>query len=173
MNLRLVLLTMSATALYLSTGFAHSATTEESAMSNPAQACQLSIPAPDSKAKPKATGFVNGGTSPVYVICGFINPSTMSGGVERFTIGARSLTGQDVPITCTGVIGTIGDPSPWYVTKTLTARANGDSSPSWYPSDFGGTLTIPSSGSFSVTCALPPSVLISYTEALYLYEIGS
>lgn len=152
---------------------AHTATSAKNLIANSGSACQLSIPTTDSKVRPKATSYNNEGTTTVFVICGLTNPASADGGVSQVFIGARSLDGATHGLTCTGVNGINGLEVQTYVSKTITVPASGFGEIDWFPVDFGGGSTIPSSRNFSITCTLPPNVGFNAIGENYLMEIGS
>ncbi|MFT3898227.1 MAG: hypothetical protein QM719_11135 [Thermomonas sp.] len=152
---------------------ANAATSSKNMIANPAGVCQLSTPTIDSKVRPKATAYNNEGTTNVFVICGLTNPASVDGGASIVFLGAKSLDGATHSLTCTAVngIGTVDVQQ--YVSKTITVPATYFGEIDWAPADFGGSSTIPSSRTMSVTCTLPPNVGINAIGQNYLFDIGS
>lgn len=139
-------------------------------------ACQLSIPTTNTGVRPRATGFRNESTTVSnFVICPIPSGVTPSGGntFTNLVIFLQSIDGAIRNVTCTAAVGWNSMP-PKYSSKTLSVG----SSPIgffWYASDLGGSPggVIPGSMISSVTCNLPPQVLIEHTEAAYYYDVGA
>lgn len=164
-----------ATALGLGLGMSspsQAAQRNESSFVNPGMACQLSIPTTNTGVRPRATGYRNEGTSAAFVICGFQLP-TGDSDLTRITIGFNSVDGAAHSFNCTAVNGIPGYSTLTYVTKTANVPATGYTFLEYNPADFGGTTTIPTSYVMSVTCNLPASTAIIFTESDYAIEIGS
>jgi hypothetical protein len=146
--------------------------------SDPADACQLSIPTTDTRVRPKASGFRNERTSSsAFVICGISDVEWNS--LTEVSIYAVSLDEQVHDMTCTGVIGVPNNDGPGltYSSKTMPASPyswGSLRSVRWIPADFGqaggafyGTNT------FSMTCMLPPQTAIVIVNVGRTFEIGS
>jgi hypothetical protein len=165
-------------AVALATPPASAAKRNYSTMSDPADACQLSIPTTDTKVRPKASGFRNEGTSSsAFVICGISDVEWNS--LTSVGVWAVSLDEQVHDMTCTGVIGVPNNDGPGLTYSSKTMHASPYSWGSlrdiyWTPLDFGGQSggSFPATNTFSMTCALPPQVAIVLIEAGRTFEIG-
>jgi hypothetical protein len=150
---------------------AHAAIQNFQHSSNPARACQMSVPTTDSKIRPKAIGYRNEGTMNQFVICGLDNLDFGTWDIY-FGIGFTSMDGMAHTVTCTGVTGVSGiSVMPLqYSTFTVGVPASGYVQKSWNAGDFGGSSgqEIPGSFAPSITCNLPPN-----TAIIYLYEYSS
>ena len=140
---------------------------------NAADACQLSVPTIDTVVSPRATGYRNGGTAGVFVICGYSNESSYELFYANYMLA--STDGQSHTVTCTGVNAIYNYPSgpQTYVSKTYTIPTGGYTAAGWGPEDFNATKTIPLSANFSMTCNLPPGTAITYLYSSYSDEIGA
>jgi len=152
---------------------ARSALVQKVNYTNPAMACQASLPG-DTSVRPKATGVRNESTSKsVYVICGYSKPTTdgSTANIRKLDIGFASLDGKDHYFDCTAVTG-LGSAYATYTTKHVAAFGAGDYSPwVWTPSDWGSEDDyIPYSFQPSITCLLPPQTSIVYTLDWYDVE---
>ena len=149
------------------------AATQYRQLSTPAaRLCTLSIPTTDTGVRPKATGFRNEGTTNAFVICAFDSSPWQIGYADQEStddpelveLYFASIDGQYHAFNCTGVNSwpSSGTVVPMqYVVKTGQVGTTGSSTfVSWHPADFGGAANIPTSGSFTVTCLLPPGVSI-------------
>ena len=131
---------------------AHAVTQTRKFSTTGARLCTLSIPDPNAKARPKATGFRNEGTTNVFVICGFdSNPgqsevsATESPGDPSFiALMFSSFDGQPHSFPCTGVNSWPGggDAAPMqYVQKIVVIDPPNDPftyvEADWRPPDFG------------------------------------
>ena len=140
--------------------------------------CQLSIPTTDTSARPKATGFRNESTTVSnFVICPISSSVTPAGGGNIFIwlyAILTSIDGASHNVTCTAVTGGSGGGNPVYSSKTINV-VSGENVFAWNGEDFGATRgsVIPASWMSSVTCLLPPQVLIQRTEAEFDYNIGT
>lgn len=83
------------------------------------------------------------------------------------------MDGATHDVTCTATVGWNGAP-PKYSSKTKSIGPSATSF-QWSAADFGGTdgNVITASMMSSVTCLLPPQVLIEHTEGAYDYNIGT
>jgi hypothetical protein len=162
------------------------AATQYRLLSTPAaRLCTLSIPTTDTGVRPKATGFRNEGTTNAFVICAFDSSPWQIGYAdyestddpELVELYFASIDGKNHAFNCTGVNSwpSSGTVVPMqYVVKTGSVSSTGSSaSVSWRPADFGGAANIPTSGSFSVTCLLPPGVSILIGDFLVEEIVGS
>lgn len=143
---------------------------------NPAEACQLSIPTTDTEVRPKATGFRNESTTKsAFVICGLVAPAQESS-PNSFPIQVllymHSMDGIARIVNCTAVTGLDGVTPLVYSSKAEVSNS-GVNYLIWYPSDFGGTTTIPNGYAISVTCTLPPQTSIISVAAWNSIEIGN
>ena len=149
-----------------------------------AHLCTSSIPSSDSKVRPRATGFRNEGTSNVFVICAFdsppgqkeVRPNESMDDPMFVDLLFSSIDGEPHSFVCTGVNsfpGLSNNVPMKYVPKTVTINPAEDDWPTvdamWTFADFGGTMNIPTAGSFSITCLLPPQVSIQL-GLMYSYE---
>ena len=142
---------------------------------NGGSTCQLSIPTTNTGVRPKATGFRNESmTVSNFVICPI--PTSIVTVVDAFTalhITLQSIDPYRHDVTCTAAVGWY-DVGYRYSSKTV----NVGPSPliyEWRAIDFGGTSgdPIPASMISSITCLLPPQVLIQSTDGGFEYDIGS
>ncbi|QDQ73011.1 hypothetical protein FNZ56_03570 [Pseudoluteimonas lycopersici] len=138
---------------------ANAATQTRHAQHHTANMCQLSKPTTNATAWPRATGFLNEGSTTIYVICGYPSPEGGYGTATEQRIILMTLDGQPHSIDCTGVAGMWpGSNDTVFVTKNITtshsAELGGDFLV-FLPEDFnlpqGSTLP----ASFSITCKLP------------------
>jgi hypothetical protein len=151
-----------------------------------ARLCTLSIPTTDTKVRPKATGFRNEGTANAFVICAFDTPPGEQAlapveipsdpfGIQLFL---GTIDGKSHGIDCTGVNSWPDASSVWggpmqYVVKHVDVSSVAPVRAMWSPEDFGGTSKIPTSGSFSVTCLLPPGAVIYLGSMISNEEVGN
>jgi len=151
-----------------------------------ARLCTLSIPTTDTKVRPKATGFRNEGTTNAFVICAFdtppgekaLTPVEISSDPWSFQLFMGTIDGKSHGIDCTGVNSWPDASSVWggpmqYVVKHVDVSSVAPVVAKWGAEDFGGTYNIPTSGSFSVTCLLPPGAVIYLGSMLSNEEIGN
>lgn len=153
-----------------------------------ARLCTPSIPDPNTKARPRATGFRNEGTTNVFVICGFdSNPGQSQVLVTEspddpilIALIFSSFDGQPHSFPCTGVNSWLGggEAAPMqYVQKMVFIDPPSDpfvyAEADWYPQDFGASNHIPTSGTFSVTCLLPPGVSILFGGLKGTEDVGN
>jgi hypothetical protein len=151
-----------------------------------ARLCTLSIPTTDTGVRPKATGFRNEGTTNAFVICAFDSAlgQTDNASFEQSSdpyfvnLYFASIDGNTHTINCTGVnswLDTTRAVPMKYVSKSVIVDPNEVTLPgaSWFASDFGGATYIPTSGSFSVTCLLPPGVAILLGRLAAEEDVGS
>jgi len=90
---------------------AHAVTQTRKFSTAGARLCTLSIPDPSAKARPKATGFRNEGTTNVFVICGFdsnpgqsqVSPAESPGDPSLIALLFSSFDGKPHSFPCTGV----------------------------------------------------------------------
>ncbi|QDQ72675.1 hypothetical protein FNZ56_01680 [Pseudoluteimonas lycopersici] len=142
--------------------------------------CQLSIPTTNTAFRPKATGARNESASiSNFVICPFVvAPSDdLASPITGIGMWMQSLDGTAHSVTCTAVVGALGNAPMKYSSKTvdLPASTTAAGQLSWFPADFGYAqgAPIPGSGYLTITCNLPPQTSINYLYASYYYEIGS
>lgn len=152
-----------------------------------ARLCTLSIPTTDTRARPKATGFRNEGTTNAFVICTFdsapgqdnIHSSDVDTDPSIVWLYFTSIDGQAHGFDCTAVNswGSVayGTGPMQYITKTVAV--DGDASTvnglNWSSGDYGSATRIPTSGAFSVTCLLPPGVAIEIGMLKAQEDVGS
>lgn len=153
-----------------------SAATSHAWSINGGSSCQLSIPTTNTGVRPKATGFRNESTTTGnFVICPISSSVTPPGGntFQYLLAFLQSMDGATHDVTCTATVGWNSLP-PKYSSKT---KSIGPSATffEWSAADFGGTEgnVITASMISSVTCNLPPQVLIEQTEGAYDYNIGT
>ena len=134
--------------------------------------CQPVAPGSNPKLVFKATGVRNESTTTAsFVICPL--PSTVTFGSNVFTdvwLQVYSIDGASHEVTCTAVTGFLFN-FMQYSSKTVTVAGSNQATPEWTAADFGGSAggLIPDSGSFSVTCALPPQTLILSINGWFEY----
>jgi hypothetical protein len=153
-----------------------------------ARLCTLSVPTLDAKARPKATGFRNEGTTNIFVVCGFdSNPgqSTISAFESpddpvSYQLLFSSFDGKPHSFSCTGVnsFPSGGDAAPMqYVQKQVDIDPMNDPfayiEVDWLYYDFGASSHIPTSGNFSITCLLPPGAAILFGAVVGWEDVGS
>ena len=175
-------------AAWLATMPAQAATQNRVVTTPGARLCTLSIPTTDTGVRPKATGFRNEGTTTAFVICAFDSPpgqagiysTEASGDPEMVYLFFSSIDGHAHTFDCTGVNSWPGNSMIFtvpmqYVVKTATVDPAIDpgSAFAWQPADFGGGTHIPTSGSFSVTCKLPPGTAITLGAYSTEEDVGS
>jgi hypothetical protein len=143
--------------------------------SNPARACQLSIPTTDTKVRPKASGYRNEGTTNQFVICGLDNLDFVSQSIISFGIGLVSMDGSAHDVSCTGVNGVSGLFPLQYSTFTISVPETSWYQAIWDAGDFGGVSDDKIDGSLnpSITCILPPNVAIVYLFDYSDIDIGT
>ena len=132
--------------------------------------CQLNIPTTDTKARPKASGFRNEGTTGAFTICGIpsANDNPAGGTVVGIAITLQDLSGvMHSTISCTATNG-----SPSFGIAYATKQGYPDSSGTvmlFDASDFGGVEggSFPNSDFWSITCNLPGQAAIPYLYAEY------
>ena len=90
-------------------------------------ACTLSIPTTDTKARPKATGFRNEGTTNQFVICGFDIDST-NPGFHSIDLGFVSIDGLAHTFNCTAMSRYNYSTTGQYLTKAVNVPAGGGAS---------------------------------------------
>ena len=135
---------------------------------NPAAACQLSIPTPDTQVRPKATGFRNESTTNgAFVICGYGKPTSSTAGITQFSLTLVTVDGATRSVSCTGVSGVNGGNPQRYSTKTVVVTAANPADAVWGPADFGYTSEIPFTVAPSVTCSLAPQIAITQVIDAY------
>lgn len=142
---------------------------------NAAEVCQLSIPTLDTRVSARATGFLNTGTTGVYVICGATQP-TDDNAFYALSLRMVSTATSDITVHCTFVTGFVNNgQTATYLTKSLLLPADGQPhNLGVVPGDYGGGgTTIPSGYNVSVTCMLPPKVAIVRTSNQFAFDIGS
>lgn len=167
---------------------AHAVTQTRKFSTAGARLCTLSIPDPGAKARPKATGFRNEGTTNVFVICGFdSNPGQSQvsavespGDPSMIALLFSSFDGRPHSFPCTGVNSWPGggEAAPMqYVQQMVSIDPPNDPFPygeaDWRPFEFGGVNRIPTSGIFSVTCLLPPGVAILFGGVVGSEDVGN
>ncbi len=167
---------------------AHAVTQTRKFSTTGARLCTPSIPDPNAKARPKATGFRNEGTTNVFVICGFdsnpgqsqVSVTESPGDPSLIALIFSSFDGQPHSISCTGVNSWPGggEAAPMqYVQKVVFIDPPNDpfayAEADWYPYDFGATNHIPTSGVFSVTCLLPPGAAILFGGVVGTEDVGN
>lgn len=175
-------------ACILATVPANAATQTRKFSTTGARLCTLSIPDPNAKARPKATGFRNEGTTSVFVICGFdSNPGQSQVSVTEspddptlIALMFSSFDGRPHSFPCTGVNSwpAGGDAAPMqYVQKMVSIDPPSDPfayvEADWRPFDFGAFNHIPTSGTFSVTCLLPPGAAILFGGVVGTEDVGN
>jgi len=151
-----------------------------------ARLCTLSIPTTDTKVRPKATGFLNEGTTNAFVICavdsspGQVQISAAESTTDPSYVALifSSIDGAPHSFSCTGVNSwpSGGQFAPMhYVQKTVAIDPLSDPfvQVTWGATDFGGTTHIPTSGVFSVTCLLPPGAAILFSGTIATEDVGS
>ena len=151
-----------------------------------ARLCTLSIPTTDTKARPKATGFRNEGTTNAFVICAFdsspgqpdTDPLEVPWDLRAVELNFASIDGKPHGFDCTAVNswddGGAGFSAPMqYIAKKVQLTGSLFSTVRWIAADFGGSTTIPTSGIFSVTCLLPPGAAIQFGLANAQEDIGN
>jgi hypothetical protein len=89
-----------------------------------------------------------------------------------------TIDGKSHGIDCTGVNSWPDASSVWggpmqYVVKHVDVSSVAPVRAMWSPEDFGGTSKIPTSGSFSVTCLLPPGAVIYLGSMISNEEVGN
>jgi hypothetical protein len=143
--------------------------------SNPARACQLSIPTTDTKVRPKATGYRNEGTTNQFAICGLDNLDFRTQSVLSFGIGLTSMDGAAHTVSCTAVNGVSGVFPLQYSTTTINVPATAFKQYLWDATNFGGAADAKILGSLnpSITCILPPNVAIIYLFEYSDIDIGT
>jgi hypothetical protein len=143
--------------------------------SNPARACQLSLPTTDTKIRPRATGYRNEGTTTQFVICGLDNLDFQTQSIFSFGIGLTSMDGVAHDVSCTGVTGLSGVYALQYSTITINVPASGFNQELWDATNFGGSSGEKIDGSLnpSITCTLPPNVAIIYLFDYSDLDIGA
>jgi hypothetical protein len=142
---------------------------------NAAEACRLSNPTPGTMASAGATGFLNAGTTGVYVICGATQP-TDDNAFYALALRMASSATNEITINCTFVSGFVNNgQSAIYLTKSLLLPADGQPrNLGVLPADYGeGATTIPYGYNVSVTCMLPPKVAILRTSNQFAFDIGN
>jgi hypothetical protein len=151
----------------------------------PGASCQLSLPASNPSARPKATGYRNESTTvSSFIICPIPLAVGNSWNGQPYLIEALvySTDGNPHPVSCTAVVGALTDPDHplHYSTKSETVdasdRAGGDSNTvgqlfTWAAADFGGGsdayTPLPSEGLMpTVTCSLSPQVELQGVQAV-------
>jgi hypothetical protein len=175
-------------AAWLAAMPAHAATQTRTVTTPGAHLCTLSIPTTDTGVRPKATGFRNEGTTNAFVICAF---DSAPGQVDDFaseqqsdpkviTLYFASIDGKTHAFNCTGVNSWPAPAAGWavpmqYSGKNVVVDPNDPytSQTTWTRLDFGGTTYIPTSGSFSATCLLPPGVSILRARLQSDVDVGS
>ena len=130
-----------------------------------ARLCTLSIPTTDTKARPKATGFRNEGTTNAFAICAFdsapgqdnVHAADVAADPGIVWLYFTSIDGQAHSFDCTAVNswGSVayGTGPMQYITKTAVVDADPGTANGldWSPGDYGTAAHIPTSGAFSVT----------------------
>ena len=146
----------------------------------PGANCQLSVPTTNTAFRPRATGSRNESTSVSnFVICPFVvGPSDdIASPITDIGMWMMSIDGAAHDVTCTAVVGALGNAPMKYSSKTvnLPASTTAAGQLSWFPADFGYAqgAPIPGSGYLTITCNLSPQTSINYLYASYYYEIGS
>ncbi len=142
----------------------------ESMLGSGAAVCQLSIPTIDTVVAPRANGYRNPGTTGAFVICGVLAPTHAE--FKTVALALLSLDGQTHAVSCTGVNGIPGLSAQAYLTKTFDVSTGGYGL-AFSAGEFGGSSTIPSSQTFTVTCNLPPQTAISYIGGSYDLDVGN
>jgi hypothetical protein len=175
-------------AAWLAAAPAEAATQNRTVTTPGARLCTLSIPTTDTGVRPKATGFRNEGTSNAFVICAFdsapgqTNNAASELGSDPYvvTIYFSSMDGKTHTFNCTGVNSWPAPYAPMavpmqYSAKSVVVDPNDPSAEqiAWTHWDFGGAANIPTSGSFSVTCLLPPGVAILLGRLAAEEDVGS
>jgi hypothetical protein len=173
-------------AAWLAAMPAQAATQTRTVTTPGARLCTLSIPTTDTGVRPKAAGFRNEGTTNAFVICAFDSApgQTDNASFEQSSdpyfvnLYFASIDGNTHTINCTGVnswLDTTRAVPMKYVSKSVIVDPNEVTLPgaSWFASDFGGATYIPTSGSFSVTCLLPPGVAILLGRLKSEEDVGS
>ena len=149
----------------------------------PGASCQLSIPASNPSARPKATGYRNESTTVTsFVICPIPLVVGNSWNGQPYLIQAfvYATDGNPHPVSCTAVVGQLT--SPYYPLQYSTKSETVDASDRWEGSnivgqlftwtaaDFGGGSAeytqLPSAGLLpTVTCSLSPHVEFQAVQA--------
>jgi len=152
-----------------------------------ARLCTLSILTTDTRARPKATGFRNEGTTSVFVICAFDSApgqdntyaTEVNSDPSVVSLYFTSIDGQAHGFDCTAVNswGSIayGTGPMQYVTKTAVVDADAGSlnGVNWGPVDYGAAAHTPTSGAFPVTCLLPPGTAIEAGRLRAQEDVGA
>ena len=171
------------TCIALACGYAMSPTADAATSLawsiNTGSACQLSIPTTNTGVRPKAPGFRNESTTVSnFVICPVSSSVTPNGGAtfDRLSVFLQSIDGVTRDVTCTVVVD--GDNfiglGPKYSSKTVSIGSS-VTVITWDNLDFVQPAGTPITGSAlaSITCNLPPQMLIQHTEGRFNYEIGT
>ncbi|GAA5002203.1 hypothetical protein FNZ56_09205 [Pseudoluteimonas lycopersici] len=137
---------------------AHAGFVNKTHTQNAATSCTLSIPSIDTKARPKATGFRNEGTTNVFVICGFDLDST-DPGYNNIELRLASFDGAAHTFNCTAMSRYADEQAGQYLTKSVTTAANGVAAPFTVDDTDPETYDLYPWGQ-SITCTLPPGVAI-------------
>ena len=159
--------------LYASTSTAASFYVNKYHLQNAATACTLSIPTTDTKARPKATGFRNEGTSNVFVICGFDwtgTGSDYSNGYIDIQAIFASFDGLAHDFDCTAMGRNPSSPTGQYQTVAVSIPATGSNAVVFSNTDPNYDLT---QWSQSITCLLPPGVAVLALNSNIYDDIGS
>ena len=175
-------------AAWLAAVPAQAATQARTVTTPGARLCTLSIPTTDTGVRPKATGFRNEGKTSAFVICAFDSApgqpddlaSEQQSDPKVITLYFASIDGKTHAFTCTGVNSWPAPAAGWavpmqYSSKNVVIDPNDPytSQTTWTRLDFGGTTNIPTSGSFSATCQLPPGVSILRARLQADVDVGS
>jgi hypothetical protein len=175
-------------AAWLAAMPAQAATQTRTVTTPGARLCTLSIPTTDTGVRPKATGFRNEGKANAFVICVFDSApgqpddlaSEQASDPKVITLYFASIDGKTHALTCTGVNSWPAPAAGWavpmqYSSKNVVVDPTDPYSGeiTWSRLDFGGMTYIPTSGSFSVTCLLPPGVSILRGRLQSAEDVGN
>ena len=140
---------------------AHAGVITKTQTQNAARACTLSIPTTDTKARPKATGFRNEGTTNQFVICGFDIDST-NPGFHSIDLGFVSIDGLAHTFNCTAMSRYNYSTTGQYLTKAVNVPAGGGASFAIADTDpdYDENVYDLYPWGQSVTCTLPGGVAI-------------
>lgn len=128
--------------------------------------CQGALPSFEGALRKRPLALQNEGAAPAFVTCSFLSDQ-MNDSVVSFGLYGRSVSGGEVTLTCTGVLG-YDTGTPVYSTKEVILDADGSqSSIYWDGADFGGDINpgVP----VSLNCSLPSGAALN---DMYFNYIG-
>lgn len=142
---------------------------------NPTAFCQGALPAFETAIRKRPLAVQNEGTTNAFVTCSFLSQGSIDSSTTNpndVLVYFNSVSGTNVPISCTGVSGYAGGANE-FVVKSVIVPANGQAQITWNSADFAGAPANFPSGLFSISCNLPPGGAINDTRMTFREEIGT